>query len=300
MPAHRIADLPAAPPGKHGWPWDEVPTRDDVHAREEGPWPAITIVTPSFNQGEFIEQTLRSVLLQGYPRVEYIVVDGASTDDTPKVLDTYRPFLDHLISEPDRGQSHAINKGLDLATGSVFAWLNSDDHYLPGTLHAVARSRREHPTAGAWCGGGRQIDARNQRVLWEKEAAGLGFEDILRNGFYLPQPSCFLNRTLLGDDLRIDECLEMQMDFDLWLRVAQHHRIERVPGTLSESIRHPGAKTAFSSPDLRYRAMAERWTVLGRYESRDRLVDEIHHYLAQNLSVRRSLRRVFRSLLGRP
>ena len=102
------------------------------------PWPRISIVTPSYQQGEFIERTIRSVLLQGYPNLEYIVVDGGSTDNTQEVLRRYAAELDVCISEADEGQVDAINKGFQHSTGEILAWLNSDDMHLPSTLVEVA------------------------------------------------------------------------------------------------------------------------------------------------------------------
>ncbi|MBF0285712.1 MAG: glycosyltransferase, partial [Magnetococcales bacterium] len=102
------------------------------------PWPLISIVTPSFNQGRYLEENLRSVLEQHYPRVEQIVIDGGSTDETREVLARYRGSLAHVISEPDRGQGHAINKGMALASGTLLTWLNSDDRLAPRALFAMA------------------------------------------------------------------------------------------------------------------------------------------------------------------
>ena len=139
-PTH--ADLPPPPPGKTGWPWTTKPPRLPALQPDGTPWPRISIVTPSYNQGQYIEETLRGVLLQGYPNLEYIVMDGGSTDGTVDILRKYAPWLAHWTSEPDRGQAHAINKGMASATGAIGAYLNSDDYYLPGALLYVAGSFR--------------------------------------------------------------------------------------------------------------------------------------------------------------
>ena len=102
-------------------------------------YPRITIITPSYNQGQFIEETIQSVLNQGYPNLEYIIIDGGSTDQTVEIIKRYAAQIAYWVSEPDRGQTHAINKGLAQATGEILAYLNSDDYYLPGALHAVAK-----------------------------------------------------------------------------------------------------------------------------------------------------------------
>lgn len=107
-------------------------------------WPRITIVTPSLNQGQFIEETIRSVLLQGYPNLEYIIIDGGSTDGSVDIIRKYERWLAYWVSEPDNGQAHAINKGFQRATGDIGAYLNSDDYYQPGALAHVARTFLAH------------------------------------------------------------------------------------------------------------------------------------------------------------
>jgi glycosyltransferase involved in cell wall biosynthesis len=112
-------------------------------------YPKISIVTPSFNQGRFIEKTILSVIEQDYPNLEYIIIDGGSTDESVEVIKKYDQHLAYWVSEPDRGQSHAINKGFERATGEIFGWLNSDDWYHPGALKAVAEAFAANPEAGA-------------------------------------------------------------------------------------------------------------------------------------------------------
>src|ERR1035437_4109096 len=119
--------------------------------------PLVTIVTPSYNQGHFIRATIESVLSQDYPHVEYIIMDGGSTDQTASVVKDYASRLT-FISEKDRGQSHAINKGFQMARGSFLAWLNSDDLYLPGSVRTAAEAFGRNPLAGAIYGEGNLID----------------------------------------------------------------------------------------------------------------------------------------------
>lgn len=149
MRSPRLPDLPPPPPGRTGWPWtEETPPLPD--ATPDGrPWPRITIVTPSFNQGGYLEETIRSVLLQGYPELEYIVMDGGSADGSVEVLRRYDRWLASWSSEPDEGQADALNKGFRRATGSVFAYLNSDDLYAPGALARAARDFARDP-APTW------------------------------------------------------------------------------------------------------------------------------------------------------
>jgi len=135
-----LSELPFPPAGRTGWPWTEE-TDPVVYGVPPitGVWPKITIVCPSFRQGSFIEETIRSVLFQNYPRLEFVVIDGGSDDETPVVLRKYTRWLAFWESTPDRGQSHALNKGFARATGELYGWINSDDYYLPGAFMTVAR-----------------------------------------------------------------------------------------------------------------------------------------------------------------
>src|SRR5438270_3751687 len=142
-----LAELPP-PAGKTGWPWTEEtpalpPARPDGSA-----WPRISIVTPSYNQGEFIEETIRSVLLQGYPDLEYFVLDGGSTDASTGVIGKYERWLTWWLSERDAGQADAINNGLQKSSGELFNWINSDDALLPGALFRLAVAYRGNAVAG--------------------------------------------------------------------------------------------------------------------------------------------------------
>src|SRR6056297_3391010 len=112
--------------------------------------PKISIVTPSFNQGKFLEKTIKSVIDQNYPHLEYIIIDGGSTDSSLNIIKKYEKHLDYWISEPDRGQSHAINKGLNYCSGQIFNWINSDDYLEPGALFKVAEAWNQEPNAAAW------------------------------------------------------------------------------------------------------------------------------------------------------
>ncbi len=138
MRCPELIELPPTPSYKTGWPWTEESAQLPDTLSEGSPWPKISIVTPSFNQAEFIEETIRSVLLQGYPNLEYIIIDGGSTDASIDIIKKYEKWLTFWVSEPDKGQSHAINKGFAKASGEIFAYINSDDLYCPNILGTVA------------------------------------------------------------------------------------------------------------------------------------------------------------------
>lgn len=142
-----LRDFPVSPADKSGWPWNEESASRLVVPSIASDWPLISIVTPSFNQARFLEETIRSVLLQGYPRLDYIVIDGGSTDGSVEIIQKYAPWLTDWVSEPDNGQAHAINKGFERATGTLVGWLNSDDFLLPGALRALAEAYRTNPEA---------------------------------------------------------------------------------------------------------------------------------------------------------
>jgi len=285
-----LKQLPLPSRDKKGWPWTEEIPGLPTAMSDGSPWPRISVITPSYNQGQFLEETIRSVLLQGYPNLEYILIDGGSKDESLDIIKQYEPWLAYWVSEPDRGQSHAVNKGFAMASGEIVAWLNSDDQYLPGTLKTIAEHARRYPEAGAWAGGGRRLDAKNRKTIWERLPPGLQFDEIINwNEYYLPQPSCFLNRNVLRDEVYLNESYHLQMDFDLWLRISRKFTMVPISQILTTNLYHSQAKTVKSK--LKYRQMAERWTVLSKYASVDHVIKEIEEYL--KLDIRQITKNIF-------
>jgi glycosyltransferase involved in cell wall biosynthesis len=286
-----LKDLPFPLPGRTGWPWTKETSSLAWLEPAKPSWPRISVITPSLNQGQFLEQTIRSVLLQGYPDLEYIVIDGGSKDGSVEIIKRYEQWLAYWVSESDRGQSHAINKGLAKATAHIVAWLNSDDFYLPGTLKIIAEQAILYPNAGAWAGGGRQIDPETGKQLWERLPPALTHNEILNwNRYYLPQPSCFLNRRVLGEKLYLNERYHMQMDFDLWLRISKEFEMIPINKILSVNYRHRQAKT--NRLDLVYRALAEKWTICLEYGGIEHTANEIEKTLRGDIELIEKLRRV--------
>jgi glycosyltransferase involved in cell wall biosynthesis len=140
-----LKDLPAPPQGKIGWPWIERSSQLPDKMTDGSAWPHISIVTPSYNQGQFIEETIRSVLLQGYPNLEYIIIDGGSTDNTVEIIEKYESWISYWVSEKDSGQSDALNKGFAIGDGQICAYINSDDIFLPNALSKVSLAYAENP-----------------------------------------------------------------------------------------------------------------------------------------------------------
>jgi glycosyltransferase involved in cell wall biosynthesis len=180
--------------------------------------PKITVITPSFNQGSFIEQTINSVLDQNYPDLEYIVMDGGSTDDT---LDVLRKYDGRLLwtSEKDRGQSHAINKGLRMATGEIISFLNSDDLYEPGSLLKVGTFFTTYPDANWLTGRCRTIDLAGKEIrkgitLYKNTWLRLRSYGVLSVLNYVSQPATFWTRKVVRRIGSFDESLRYAMDYD--------------------------------------------------------------------------------------
>jgi glycosyltransferase involved in cell wall biosynthesis len=202
--------------------------------------PKVTIVTPSFNQASYLEQTMRSVLEQGYPNLEYIVVDGGSTDDSIDIIRRYEKQLTWWVSEPDHGQAEAINKGLDRATGEIVAWLNSDDTYLPGAIIGAVRSFESDPTLGLVYGDVLAVDATDHK-LNTLRYQNWGLEGLLCFRI-IGQPAVFMRRRIQESAGRLDETYHYLLDHQLWLRIANIAQTRYVPQLWASARFHPAAK----------------------------------------------------------
>jgi len=210
-------------------------------AEGTAPWPLVSIVTPSLNQAPFLEQAMRSVLEQDYPNLEYIVIDGGSTDGSLEVIDRYRDRLAFFRSETDRGQADAVNKGLAQATGEIVAWLNSDDVYLPGAVGQAVEALRSHPEAGAVYADGVMVD-RDLTVLDRHFYHPVTVLDLLCFEVIL-QPSVFVRRAALETVGYLDPGYQLILDHELWVRIAARHPLHHVCSFWSLERTHAGAKT---------------------------------------------------------
>jgi glycosyltransferase involved in cell wall biosynthesis len=206
--------------------------------------PKISIITPSYNQGNYIEKTILSVLNQNYSNLEYIIIDGGSTDNTIDILRKYSDRLTYWVSEPDRGQSHALNKGFEKATGDIIAWINSDDWYNDNVFHAIADHFAANKT---------EVVIGNCTMIYEN--ASLNFVDrpgvvkfrrMLRywqNFFCPPQPAIFFKKSLLDKTGPLDESLTYAMDLDLWLRMAKFQDFTYIDRNLAFYLIHTNSKS---------------------------------------------------------
>ncbi len=255
-------------------------------------------MTPSYNQGPFLEATIESVLSQNYPELEYFVIDGNSTDDSVSIIKRYSDRLSDWVSEPDRGQSHAINKGFARATGEILGWLNSDDRLEPGALMAVAEEARRLPEVGAFVGEGQIVDAAG-KVVYYKRPGDLSFDGMCRwlEGGDFMQPSCFFRRTAWEACGPLDETIHIALDVDLWLRMARAVRFSGMDRLLSTSLRHKDAKTEAYRDEM----VADAITVIiragGQAAIRRRLVDMVR--AASRDERRRQRTRPLRAVLRR-
>jgi GT2 family glycosyltransferase len=200
----------------------------------------VSIITPSYNQAPYLEQTIQSVLGQDYPRIEYIVVDGESTDNSFEIIKKYNDRLAYWISEKDSGQAEAINKGFARAKGEILAWLNSDDYYLPNTISAVVKCFEENPEVVMVYGDMQAVDGNGQtiNVLKYKQ---LSLQDLLCFQI-IGQPSVFFRRSALEKTGWLVTSFHFMLDHHLWIRLAQQGRIQHVPQVWSAARYHPQAK----------------------------------------------------------
>jgi glycosyltransferase involved in cell wall biosynthesis len=205
--------------------------------------PLVTIVTPSYNQGRFIRATIESVLKQDYPRIEYLIMDGGSSDDTADVVREYSSRLT-WISEKDRGQSHAINKGFSMARGEIVAWLNSDDTILPGAVWEAVRAFERSPEAGVVYGEGYQIDMDGQIKSRFPATAPFNLWKLIYLSDYILQQTVFFRKAVLDEVGYLDETLHWGMDWDILIRIGKRYPLEYIPTFMGCLREYKEAKTA--------------------------------------------------------
>lgn len=212
----------------------------------------VSIITPSFNQARYLEETIRSVLEQDYPRIEYIVVDGASTDGSVDIIRNYADKLSWWVSEKDSGQAEAINKGLSHARGEILAWLNSDDFYLPGAVAAAVRAFEENPEAVLVYGNMLAVDEHGKTINLLRYDQ-LVLEDLLCFQI-IGQPAVFFLRDALERAGRLDPTYHFLLDHHLWLRIALQGRILHVEEAWAAARYHAGAKNRARATEFGHEA----------------------------------------------
>lgn len=208
-------------------------------------WPRITVVTPSYNQGEFLEKTIKSVINQNYPNLEYIIIDGGSTDNSVEIIKKYEKYLTYWVSEKDRGQADAIRKGFEMATGELIGWLNSDDMYFPNALIEIGKAYKKFPSASIYVGGV-AIGALNDGPI-KKCSFPPPFWLWFRKYGIIPigQMASFYSREIYEEIGGININFYHCMDADLWFRLLNYHPNVVIINKMIGFIRfHSKAKSA--------------------------------------------------------
>jgi len=249
--------VPSPPPGKSGWPWDSPPEARQPTA----PVPRISVIIPSFNLGRFIEETIRSIVLQRWPDLELIIVDGGSSDETIEVIRKYEPWIAWWVSEADQGQPEAINKGLKKVTGDIVAWFNADDFFADGIFAAVADAWRRHPR-GIYAAPVANFYVRGKETLIRPR--GMSIENVVQywtKRSLWHDPGLFWSRAVVDAVGGPDPSLHYAHDFDYLVRALQHATVEYVDHVAAGFRLHQESKTVSRTEQM----MAETAAVSRRY-----------------------------------
>jgi len=232
-------------------------------------YPKISIVTPSYNQGQFLEETILSIISQNYPNLEYIIIDGGSTDDSVDIIDKYKDRLTYWVSEKDQGQTHAINKGLKKATGEIMNWINSDDLLTPGALQAVGQMFADFPES-EFCFGDFDVIDKGGQMIFSRKSPPYHYRQLFYGRQFSYQPAVFFRRHVLEKIGRLDETLNFCMDLEFWIRATRQgctfHQIKK---PLALARMHGDAKTTLLQNVLHeeHKSVVKKYGGLGLAES---------------------------------
>ncbi len=271
-----VKDLPLPPVGKRGWPWT-VGTKPLVSREDGSPWPKLSIVTPSYNQGQFLEATIRSVLLQGYPNLEYIIVDGGSSDQSVEIIRKYEKFLSYWVSEPDAGQTDAINKGLVRSTGAYLGWLNSDDLYAKSAFGTVIKAFYKNPDSIVVHGNRILIDAAD-RVFG---CSPLPAFNPPQTGFIVCSETAFWIRSAMERYGLLNSDFQFAMDLEFFSRLFLQGSFTKLDDYLGYFRCHAASKSSTiwdvareESAQVWQKRFQVEWTEGGENVGRTRILSE--------------------------
>lgn len=205
--------------------------------------PLVSIITPSYQQGRFIEETILSVIGQKYSKIEHVIIDGLSTDETISIVQKYSEQNQiKWLSEKDNGQSEALNKGLNIATGEIIGWINADDTYLPGAVNAAVDTFKNNPEIDWLYGDAYWINEKGE-IIGVYKSQNFNFEKLICQGMFIPQPTVFFRKSLLQKTGPLDESLSTTMDYDFCLRLGLHGKSAYIPEFLATRRIHGETKT---------------------------------------------------------
>lgn len=229
----------------------------NILSSKDSSYPKISVVIPSYNQVQFLERTILSVLNQNYPNTEIIIIDGSSKDGSIELIKKYEPYISYWVSEPDKGQSNAINKGFKMASGDIIGWQNSDDIYLPGFFCSAAESFQKYPKLELFVGNVYVID-EDDRITFEFKFPPFSVNELIYFGWNLSSQAVFLSRRVVKNVGLMREDIEVSFDWDWFIRVGKVVRHTALYKGFCGCYRmQPNQKLAQYSPESRWQIEAE-------------------------------------------
>ncbi|MBT3670470.1 MAG: glycosyltransferase [Bacteroidetes bacterium] len=209
-------------------------------------FPLVSIVTPSYNQGEYIEETIQSVLNQNYPNIEYIVIDGGSKDRSKEIIQKYADKISYWVSEPDNGQADAINKGWEMSTGEFIGWINSDDILTSTSVNEVVKTFLKNPALGLVYGDLERINELGEFIEYSSYSE-FNLKEMVRKAGWISQPGSLIKKAVYEKVGELDASLHFQMDLDYWLKIGLNYPVEYLPYPVAKFRQHTLSKTNSSS-----------------------------------------------------
>jgi len=264
-----INKLPRPPEKKTGWPWTLPRSWREGKIKSPLDLPLVSVVTPSLNQDKFLEETIRSVLIQDYPHLEYIIIDGGSTDDSVPIIKKYEKWLSTWVSEPDKGHAHAINKGWKTAKGTYVTWLNSDDFLYPHSLKESVKVMERNSAVHLTYGNVARVNVLSQPCDIDFKGGSFDLKEMLvywKNP--VPQPGFLMRRSVIDQIGFLDESYLFSFDFEYWIRMAANQlKGKHIPRKLAAFRIHKQTKTS-RIQDVRVR---DRFKLCEQYFQDERL-----------------------------